>query len=422
MQIIEDNLIKEKVYIEKLENGMTLMCIPKKKALKKYIICGINYGSIDYKFKINNEVIEVPEGVAHYLEHKLFEQENGKNSLDVLSSLGVNANAYTTNDHTAYLYECTDNFYEALDEFLDYLQSPYFTDENVEKEKGIIRQEIQMYEDDPDWKVYMNAMRALYKDHPIRIDIAGTVDSILKIDKDILYKCYNNFYVPENMAIVVSGDFNPEEILDTIKKKIKKGKIGLKAKKIENIEQEEINEKKIEEEMDISTPIFIIGFKDKNDGEDKVKRHLSIEILLEVIVGSSSKLYKELYEEGLVFSEFSTSYEFSRNYAHCLIQGQVKDVDKVIEKIKQEISKVTKNGISDEEFERVKRKIYGLYVRDFDGVQNVANTFLTNYFKNINPFEYIEEYLTISKEYVEKIGKEIFDEKNMILSIVKPKN
>ena len=422
MQIIEDNLIKEKVYIEKLENGMTLMCIPKKKALKKYMICGVNYGSIDYKFKVDDETIEVPEGVAHYLEHKMFEQENGRNSLDVLSSLGVNANAYTTNDHTAYLFECTDNFDEALNELLDYVQNPYFTDENVEKEKGIIRQEIQMYEDEPDWKLYMNAMRALYKNHPIRIDIAGTVDSILKIDKDILYKCYDNFYVPENMAIVVAGDFNPDEIFDNIKSKLKDSKKVMKAKKIEEIEPEEINTEKIEDKMDISTPMFIIGFKDKNDGKERVKRHLAIEILLELAVGSSSELYKELYEKGLIYSEFSTSYEFSRNFAHCLIQGQAKDLDTVIAKITEKIDKMIEEGINEEEFERIRRKIYGLYVRDFDSVQNVATTFITNYFKDINPFEYIEEYLTISKEYVEGVGKEIFAKKNMILSIINLKD
>ena len=166
MQIIENDLIKEKVYIEKLENGMTLICIPKKDILKKYIIIGINYGSNDNKFEVNGEKIEIPEGVAHYLEHKMFEQENGKNSLDVLSSLGVNANAFTTNDLTAYLFGCTDNFYEAMDELFNYVQNPYFTDENVEKERGIIRQEIQMYKDEPQTELYMNALRALYKNIP----------------------------------------------------------------------------------------------------------------------------------------------------------------------------------------------------------------------------------------------------------------
>ena len=193
MQIIENSKVKEKLYIEKLENGLTVMIIPKKGIQKKYIIWGTNYGSNDNKFIVpgETEVTEVPKGVAHFLEHKMFEQENGKNSLDVLTALGVNANAYTTNNHTAYLYECTDNFYEALDEFMDYVQHPYFTDENVEKEKGIIGQEIMMYDDYPDWKVYLNALECMYQKHPVKLDITGTVETISHIDKDILYKCYN---------------------------------------------------------------------------------------------------------------------------------------------------------------------------------------------------------------------------------------
>lgn len=163
MQIVESSKVKEKVYVEKLENGLTVAIIPKKDILKKYAIWGTEYGSIDNNFKIDKtgEEVRVPDGIAHYLEHKLFEQENGKNSLDVLSSLGVDANAYTTNNHTAYLFESTDNFYEALDEFMDYVQSPYFTDENVEKERGIIGQEIMMYDDYPDWKLYMNGVKCM---------------------------------------------------------------------------------------------------------------------------------------------------------------------------------------------------------------------------------------------------------------------
>ena len=171
MQVIENLKIKEKLYIEKLENGLTIMIIPKKGIQKKYAMWSTNYGSVDNKFIIpgeNNET-NVPDGVAHFLEHKMFEQENGTNSLDVLTELGVNANAYTTTNHTAYLFESTDNFYEALDELMDYLQHPYFTDQNVEKEKGIIAQEINMYNDYPEWEVYMNALRAMYHNNPITI-------------------------------------------------------------------------------------------------------------------------------------------------------------------------------------------------------------------------------------------------------------
>ena len=186
MKIIENNKIQEKVYTKKMPNGLSVMVIPKKTE-KKYIIWGTKYGSIDNHFQLVEKEITIPDGMAHYMEHKLFEQENGTNSLDVLTSLGVNANAYTTNNHTAYLFESSnDKFWEALDEFMNYIQNPYFTDENVEKERGIIEQEIMMYDDYPDWKIYMNMMRAMYHQNPINIDVAGTKETIAEITKEKL--------------------------------------------------------------------------------------------------------------------------------------------------------------------------------------------------------------------------------------------
>ena len=234
MQIIENSKVKEKLYIEKLKNGLTVMIIPKKDIQKKYIIWGTHYGSNDSTFIVPGEtqITEVPKGVAHFLEHKMFEQENGKNSLDVLTAIGVNANAYTTNDHTAYLFECTDNFYPALDEFMDYVQHPYFTDENVEKEKGIIAQEIRMYDDDPGWQLYMGILDCLYKNNPIKVDIAGTVESISKITPEVLYKCYNTFYALDNMTLVICGDFEPEKLLEEVKKRLTKNKTYEKIERI----------------------------------------------------------------------------------------------------------------------------------------------------------------------------------------------
>ena len=195
MQIIENLQVKEKLYTEKLENGLNIMIIPKKGIKKKYVMWATHYGSMDNKFVVPGEdkETEVPDGVAHFLEHKMFEQPNGTNSLDTLMALGIDANAYTTNDHTAYLFECSEdeNFYKGLDEFMDYVQHPYFTDENVEKEKGIIGQEIMMYDDYPEWKVYLNTLEAMYHEHPVKLDITGTIETISHIDKDILYKCYN---------------------------------------------------------------------------------------------------------------------------------------------------------------------------------------------------------------------------------------
>ena len=265
MQIIENLKVKEKAYIEKLENGLTVIIVPKKDTLKKYVIFGTNFGSIDNKFIMpgKKEETSIPDGVAHFLEHKMFEQENGTNSLDILSALGVDANAYTTNDHTAYLFEATDNFYEALDELMNYVQNPYFTDENVEKEKGIIGQEINMYDDEPSWQVYMNAMKLMYKNNPINIDIAGSIESISKITKETLYDSYNTFYDLSNMLMVVCGDFKPEEILQEIKSRLTKKGNSDAIKRIYPQEPEEIVEKEKTVTMEVNNPIYAIGFKDK---------------------------------------------------------------------------------------------------------------------------------------------------------------
>ena len=425
MQIIENLKMKEKLYMEKLENGLTVMIIPKANTRKKYIMWGVNFGSIDNHFisPTTKEEIEIPDGVAHFLEHKMFEQANGTNSLDVLSSIGVDANAYTTNDYTTYLYECNDNFYEALDEFMDYVQKPYYTDENVEKEKGIIAQEIKMYDDHPFWQVYMNAMKCLYKNNPVRIDIAGTVESISGINKDTLYECYNTFYTPSNMLMVVAGDFVPEDLIEEIKKRLIKKENNTEIKRIYKEEPKEINEKQKIVTMDVNNPLFVIAYKDTvlENKEELVKKHIAIEILLYILIGKSSKLYQKLYKEGLIIAQPDLDYEFSKQYAHVTISGQSNDPEKLAEELKKEIQQLKENGIESNVFERVKKKIYGNYVTEFNDVADIAKMFMGDYFKGINSFQYIENHKQVNKEYAEEILKEVFNDEKMILSIVKGK-
>lgn len=425
MQVIENLSVKEKLYIEKLENGLTVLIIPKKGVRKKYVMWGTHYGSIDDKFIVPGEenVTEVPDGVAHFLEHKMFEQENGTNSLDTLTALGVNANAYTTNNYTTYLFEATDNFYPALDELMDYVQNPYFTDENVEKEKGIIAQEIKMYDDYPDWVVYMNAIKSMYKNNPIRIDIAGTVESIYKIDKDVLYKCYNTFYNPSNMVMCFCGDFEPEELLEEIKKRLIEKPHQAEIKRIYEEEPEEITEKRIEQTMEVSMPLFVIGIKDKTPekNEDIVKKHIAIEILLNMIIGKSSNLYKDLYEKELLISEPFLEYEFTDTYAHIAITGMSTNPDKVLEKIEEEIDRLKKEGLNSEDFERIKNMLYGNAVKEFNNVSDISRMFITDYFKGINSFDYLENYKQITPEYTYEILKEVFLKDKTVLSIVKGK-
>ena len=422
MQIIENNKIKEKVYIEKLSNGIDVVFIPKK-TNKKYIIWGIKYGSIDGKFLSNGKEINIPDGSAHYLEHKLFEQENGMNSLDVLTNIGVDANAYTTNNHTAYLFECTDNFYEGLDELMDYVQNPYFTDENIDKERGIIEQEIMMYKDYPEWELYMNALECMYNDNPIKIDVAGSIQSISKITKETLYDIYNNFYTPENSIIVVSGDFEPETIFNEIKSRMRMEK---SLNKIERIYPEEkgsiVKDKKVQE-MDISIPMFMIGYKDNNIHGNMVKRNLGIEILLNYAYSRSSKLFNELYEEGKLISEVSFNYEYAETYAHVLVQGQSEDVDYVIEKLEKELDKIKVNGFNKTRLESIKRKVYGELVKDnYSTVSSISTGYVTDYFRRVGIFDYFEEFETIDENYLLEILNNLFRDDNKVISIINPKN
>ena len=422
MQVIENLKVKEKAYIEKLKNGLTIIIVPKAGIRKKYVIFGTHYGSNDSKFIVpgENEVTEVPKGVAHFLEHKMFEQENGRNSLDVLSSLGVNANAYTTNTHTAFLYECTDNFYEALDEFMDYVQHPYFTDENVEKEKGIIGQEIMMYDDYPEWKVYLNALEAMYHNNPVKLDITGTIETISHIDKEILYKCYNTFYNPSNMCLVVCGDFVPEEILKEIEKRLINKNSSGEIKRIYEEEDESIVKPNIEVKMDVSIPLFTMGIKCKPANQtQKVKKDIAISILLNMIIGESSTLYQDLYKSGILLNSPSYEFNFTNEYAHILISGSSRNPQEFYNKLNEEIKNLKTNGLDKENFERIKKKLYGEYIKEYNDVSDIARMFLNDFMNGINSFEYLEEITSIDINYLEQVLKNDFDTEKMVFSVIK---
>ena len=426
MREIENKNIKEKCYMEKLENGLQVIIIPKKEIQKKYIIWATKFGSIDNTFidSTTGEKVVIPDGVAHFLEHKMFEQKNGVDSLYVLMALGLDANAYTTNDHTAYLFECTDHFYEGLDELMDYVQNPYFTDQKVEKEKGIIGQEIGMYDDDPGWQLYINAMDCLYEKNPIKVDTAGTVETISGINPEMLYKCYNTFYHPSNMVLTVVGDFEPEAILAEIKKRLKDNEARGEITRIYPEEKLEINKKYVEKEMEVSLPLFMIGFKDniKDKYNEVVKRHIAIEIILNMLIGKSSNLYNELYKEGYLLSQPDLEYEFGNEYSHVLIGGQSKNPQKVYEKIAEKIQEMKNNDINVREFERIKKKIYGDYAVEYNNVADIGRMFASDYIKGINSFEYMDKFEEIDAEYAKQVLNEIFTEDKMIMSVIKGKN
>lgn len=426
-------ILNEKMIVKHLDNGLDLILVPKKGAIKKYAVYATHFGSINNKFVVpgTSDIVEVPDGVAHFLEHKLFEEEDGVNALDKLSKLGANANAYTSFNHTAYLFEGTENFEKCLDVLINFVQKPYLTEENVEKEKGIIGQEIKMYDDDPEWQLFFNFLNCLYKDHALTKDIAGTVESISEITPEILYKCYNTFYDPSNMVICIVGDFDVDEISKFVEERVRKTGEKSKIKRFYGEISPELNQKYIEKKMDVSIPMFILGFRDDTvsgandsgydiDNKKLVDKHVAIEIAFEMLLGKSTRFFEELYNEGLIKKEFGTDYTFEEDYAYSSISGESNDVEKVVERIKEEITKMKKDGLDEQEFSRIKKMLYGEYVFLFNDVSKIASVITSDYFKGVNSFDYVESYKNIKKEYVEQVIREHFDENKMAVSVVKP--
>jgi predicted Zn-dependent peptidase len=288
-KVIENEMINEKLYYKEYENGLKAYVMCKPGYTKKYAIFATHYGSIDSKFIASEQKnpTQVPDGIAHFLEHKLFEQEDGS-VMDKFSALGSSPNAYTSFDHTAYLFMCTDKFDENFKLLLDYVQKPYLTDENVEKEKGIIGQEIRMYEDSANWQVFFNLLNGLYVNNPVKKDIAGTIESIAKITKENLYTCYNTFYNLSNMMIFAIGDINPENTFKIIEQEVNTKGPKKEVTRIYNDEPDKINQNKVEKKLQVSMPLFMIGFKDNISNlspNDLVLRDVAMQIALEIIAG-----------------------------------------------------------------------------------------------------------------------------------------
>ncbi|MCR1850146.1 insulinase family protein [Paeniclostridium sordellii] len=428
MEKIVNDILKEEVYYEKLDNGLDVYFMPKKGFTKKFAVLATNYGSNDLEFiPINQtEKFKVNEGIAHFLEHKMFEQPDGGNAFDKFSKLGASANAYTNFTMTAYLFSCTENFYESLQHLIDYVQTPYFTDENVEKEKGIIEQEIKMYNDDPDWNVYFNCLKAMYSKYPVNIDIAGTVDSIYKITKEELYTCYNTFYNPGNMILFVVGDVDAEKVMEIAKKSNHYDVDKLK-NEIERFYPEEpktVNEKEIVAEFPISMPMFNIGFKDSDvgmKGKDLLRKEVITEILLDMILKRGSEIFEELYMSGLINDNFGCGFTSQVDYGYTLIGGESNEPRKVKDTIIKYINKYKEDGLSEDDFNRVKKKKIGQFIKYFDSVNFIANNFISYKFKGINLMDYLEVIKQVKFEEVEERLKNHLKEEYCSISIVEPK-
>ncbi len=410
----EENYVKAT-----MPNGLEIYIMEKPQYSSSYAIYGTRYGSIDTRFsKDGGEMITVPEGIAHYLEHKLFEGEDG-DAFSKYAKTGASANAFTSFDRTCYLFSCSDNFYENLDILLSFVQAPYFTKENVEKEQGIIGQEIRMYDDNPGWRVMFNLLKGMYHNHPVRIDIAGTVESIAQIDADLLYKCYETFYNPSNMFICLVGNIDTDKTLKQIEKSI------IDRKPVEIIrgefdEPQTIVNPYMEQRLAVNTPMFCLGFKQKiNTPHRRLKSKVCVDLLLQIICGDASPLYARLMNEGLINDDFGSEYFNGNGYAAAIFEGESCDPERVANEIKAEINRLRTEGINKKLFSAVKCAMYGDLVRRFNSVEGLAMSLTECAMCGYSLFDEIKMVKSVSYDDVMK-RFDVFDDENAVLSVIKP--
>lgn len=400
------------------ESGLRVYVLPKTGFDKSFAIFAADFGSINAAFTADGVKVRVPDGVAHFLEHKLFEEEDG-NVFESFSANGASANAYTSFDMTGYLFSATANVYESLEVLIRFVQNPYFTEENVEKEKGIIGQEIDMYRDDPSWNCFFNCLRGMYENHPIRIDIAGSAESIAKIDKTLLYQCYNAFYAPKNMILFIGGNVEPEKVFEVVEKTA----VNRRSPEVQfhlPEEPETVSVRETEASFAIAKPMFSLGFKEK-PMEDPVYADAVYEVLGSLLFGKSTSLYKTLYAENLITDSFSYGYTAGKGYAFMQIDSESDDPKAVREKIFAHIEKVRAEGIREEDFERVKRSVYGSAVRLMGDAEKIAHNFVPMAFRGGDFLTYpdVVKGLTLADIHA-VLGNGLAAEKS-VLSVIKPK-
>ena len=420
-EIREDAQFGEKIYSAVHESGVHILVCPKPLFTENYVMFGTKYGSsVDrYIADGESEITAIPDGTAHFLEHKMFENEDGVDVFSLFGEYGASANAFTSFDKTVYEFSCTDNFEKNLETLIKFVQAPYFTKETVAKEQGIIGQEIKMYDDSPSWRVLMNLMSAVYEHNAVKNDIAGTVESIAEITPEILYKTYNNFYNPANMVLCVCGPADPETVFEVCEKTFKSVKPTYVSVVTEK-EPETVKQKEVRIAMPISIPYFCIGIKDFGhtlSPADKSRREIAMTLLLSILFGKSSPLYKRLYEGGYINESFDSEYNISDNYYIFIISGESNNPDEAYAIIREEIEKIKKNGIDDAEFEINKKALLGGAIDVFDKTDDTVYAMLSTYFSGIDFFDSFKPYYTVTKKDVLDM-LDIFCDEYISLSVV----
>lgn len=428
MEKINFDQLQEELYHEKLPNGLNVYILPKKGFNKTFATFTTKYGSIDNTFVPlgKDEYIQVPDGIAHFLEHKLFEKEDG-DVFQQFSRQGASANAFTSFTRTAYLFSSTADVEKNLETLIDFVQDPYFSEKTVEKEKGIIGQEITMYDDNPDWRLYFGLIQNLYQNHPVKIDIAGTIESISKINKDLLYECYNTFYHPSNMLLFIVGPVDPDTFMSQVREN--------QAKK-EYKDQPEIKRKFDDEpattaeklqvlKMNVQTSKCLIGMKALHvdqTGNELLKNELTMNVLLDLLFGKSSENYNQLYNEGLIDETFSYDYTQEQGFGFAMVGGDTSNPEQLAEQLKTMLFQA-KNGtaFTEEQLERAKKKKIGAFLRAVNSPEYIANQFTRYAFNDMNLFDVVPTLEKITLDDVKILAGEVISEERFSVCQVIPK-
>lgn len=423
MQPLEYKGVQETLYREVLDNGLEVIVLPKEGFHKTYATFSTKYGSVDNWFAVGEgEAVKVPDGIAHFLEHKMFEEPTG-DIFATFASQGASANAFTSFDRTVYLFSATEQIPANLETLINFVQNPYFTDTNVDKEKGIIEQEINMYKDNADWRVYFGLIDALYHTHPVHIDIAGTVESIYQIDKETLYQCYETFYHPSNMLLFVVGGVDAKEVFDLVRNN-QAAKNFKPQGEIRRLFEEEPTSVKTPHKvtkLPVSLPKCMFGFKEKNTGlssEQLLRQEVTSKLMLDVLFGPSSALYEELYESQLISDSFGTEYNANPGYAFSVLGGDTPDPEQLLARVKAAIEQALVNGLDEIAFERSKRKKIGGYLRMLNSPESIAGEFTRYRFRDSDMFDVLPLYESCTLEQANERLREHFDFNQLAVSIV----
>ena len=414
--------IGEEVIWVTLDNGLPVCIVPKKGFSRKYALFATRYGGMDMRFRLNGQWLDTPAGIAHYLEHKMFDTEDG-NALQELAMNGAEPNAFTSNAITCYYFDSTEKFYENLEILLSFVSVPYFTDESVEKEQGIIGQEIGMIEDNPEWQGYKQLMQSLYHTSPARTPVAGSVESIRKITAQTLYDCHKAFYTPANMCLVVVGDVEPQQVLDIARRVLPKDSGELIERDYGAEEPTEAAQAYAEERMEVSMPSFLVGFKcpPQHGGEEQHRFAAIGELACDVLMGESSPLYARLYSQGLINGSFGAAFDILPGAAYAYAGGDSKDPRAVAEAILAEAQRMVRKGVDEDYYKRIVNANFGAALRELNSFESIAVSMAEGRFQGYDPYRFPEIYDSITAADVLAFLRENVTRSHMALSVIAPK-